>query len=102
MLRLKTIDAHVAGQPLRLVVSGFPTPQGRTMTEKRDWLRRHADHLRRALTREPRGHSDMCGAVLTEPISPGSHAGLLFMDGDGYSAMCGHGIIAVTTIALER
>ena len=28
---------------------------------------------------EPRGHADMCGAILTEPVSPGSHAGVLFM-----------------------
>jgi proline racemase len=35
-------------------------------------------------------------------VSPGSHAGVLFMHNDGYSTMCGHGIIAVTTIALER
>src|SRR2546428_11286346 len=33
---------------------------------------------------------------------PGSHAGVLFMHNEGYSTMCGHGVIAVTTIALER
>lgn len=72
------------------------------MADKRAWAMRHADHLRRALILEPRGHSDMYGAVLTEPTFPGSHAGLLFMHNDGYSTMCGHGVIAVTTIALER
>src|SRR5436309_5101467 len=102
MVRVKTIDAHAAGEPLRLIVDGFPSPPGRTMLEKRDWLKRHADHLRRALMLEPRGHADMCGAVLTEPVSPGSHAGIVFMHGAGYSAMSGHSIIAVTTIALER
>jgi proline racemase len=72
------------------------------MLEKRDWLKRHVDHLRRALMLEPRGHADMYGAILTEPVSPGSHAGVLFMHNEGYSTMCGHGIVAVTTIALER
>jgi len=72
------------------------------MAEKCNWIRKHHDHLRRALMREPRGHADMYGAVLTEPISPGSHAGILFMHNEGYSTMCGHGIIAATTIALER
>jgi proline racemase len=72
------------------------------MAAKRDWLTRRVDHLRRALMLEPRGHTDMCGAVLTEPVSPGSHAGLLFMHGEGYRSMSGHGVIAVTTIALER
>jgi trans-L-3-hydroxyproline dehydratase len=102
MTRLKTIDAHAAGEPLRLIVEGFPSPRGATMLEKREWVKRHADPLRRALMLEPRGHADMYGAILTEPVSPGSHAGVLFMHNDGYSTMCGHGVIAVTTIALER
>jgi trans-L-3-hydroxyproline dehydratase len=99
---VKTIDAHAAGEPLRLIVDGFPSPHGRTMLDKREWVRAHADHLRRALMLEPRGHADMYGAILTEPVSPGSHAGVLFMHNEGYSTMCGHGIVAVTTIALER
>jgi proline racemase len=102
MLRLKTIDAHAAGEPLRLIVDGFPAPRGKTMLEKREWVLKHADHLRRALMLEPRGHADMYGALFTEPVSPGSHAGVLFMHNEGYSTMCGHGVIAVTTIALER
>ena len=102
MIQLKTVDAHAGGEPLRLVVEGFPSPRGRTMADKREWVKRHADHLRRTLLLEPRGHIDMYGALLTEPTTPGSHAGVLFMHGTGYSAMSGHGIIAVTTIALER
>src|SRR5437660_1264017 len=102
MIELRTIDAHAAGEPLRLIVGGFPSPHGRTMLDKREWLKRHADHLRRALMLEPRGHADMYGALLTEPVMPGSHAGVLFMHNEGYSTMCGHGVIAVTTIALER
>jgi proline racemase len=102
MITLKTIDAHAAGEPLRLIVSGFPSPHGKTMLAKREWVRTHADHLRRALMLEPRGHADMYGAILTEPVSPGSHAGVLFMHNEGYSTMCGHGVIAVTTMALER
>ena len=102
MARLKTIDAHAAGEPLRLIVDGFPSPRGKTMLAKREWVKAHADDLRRALMLEPRGHADMYGALLTEPVSPGSHAGILFMHNEGYSTMCGHGIVAVTTIALER
>jgi trans-L-3-hydroxyproline dehydratase len=72
------------------------------MAAKRDWVSVNADVLRRSIMLEPRGHADMCGAVLTEPVSPVAHAGVLFFENDGYSAMSGHGIIAVTTIALER
>jgi proline racemase len=99
---IKTIDAHAAGEPLRLIVDGLPRPSGKTMLQKREWMRRHADHFRRALMLEPRGHADMYGALLTEPVAPGSHAGVLFMHNEGYSTMCGHGVIAVTTLAIER
>src|SRR5436853_2921023 len=102
MLTLKTIDAHAAGEPLRLIVDGFPSPRGKTMLDKREWVRTQADHLRRALMLEPRGHADMYGAILTEPVANGSHAGILFMHNEGYSTMSGHGVIAVTTIAIER
>ena len=100
--RIRTIDAHAAGEPLRLVVEGFPVPRGASMLDKRAWVRRRHDRIRRALMREPRGHADMYGAVLTEPVSPGAHAGVLFMHNDGYSTMCGHGVIAVVKIALEQ
>ncbi len=99
---LKTIDAHVAGEPLRLVTDGLPRPAGKTMAQKCDWMKRHADQLRRALVLEPRGHRDMCAALLTEPVSPGADAGVMFLQNDGFSAISGHGIIAVATIALER
>ena len=98
----KTIDAHTAGEPLRLIVSGWPAPQGRTMLDKRAWAMKHQDHLRRSLMLEPRGHFDMYGALLTEPERDDSHAGVLFMHNAGFSTMCGHGIIAVVTIAIER
>src|SRR5689334_7096422 len=72
------------------------------MLDKCDWVARRADHVRRALMREPRRHQDMYGAVLTEPVNPGSHTGILFMYGGGYDATSGHGIIGAGTIALER
>jgi proline racemase len=100
--RYRTIDAHAAGEPLRLIVEGFPSPEGQTMLDKRAWVGRHADHVRRALMQEPRGHVDMYGAVLTAPVRSDSDAGVLFMHNEGYSTMCGHGIMAVTTIAIER
>ncbi len=100
--RISTIDAHAAGEPLRLVTAGFPRIDGRTMLEKRERVRAKHDRLRRALMLEPRGHADMYGAILTEPVTPDADAGVLFMHNEGYSTMCGHGVIAVVTIALER
>src|SRR5687768_2120130 len=102
MIRIQTIEAHTAGEPLRLIVSGFPSVKGNTVLEQREYVRKKFDHLRRAVMLEPRGHADMYGALLTPPEHPGSHAGVLFMHNEGFSTMCGHGVIAVTTIAIER
>ena len=99
---IRTIDAHTAGEPLRLIVEGFPPIEGRTILEQRDFVREHYDDLRRALMLEPRGHADMYGAILTPPEHPGSQSGVLFMHNEGFSTMCGHGVIAVTTILIER
>src|SRR5688572_12554040 len=102
MLRIQTIDAHTAGEPLRLIVGGFPPVKGKRILDQREYVRKNHDHLRRALMLEPRGHTDMYGALLTPPEHPGSHAGVLFMHNEGFSTMCGHGVIAVCTIAVER
>src|SRR5512134_1595577 len=99
---IRAIDAHVGGQPIRLVIEGVPPLSGRTMTRKREALSRQADHVRRAVVLEPRGHADMCAALLTEPVTPGAHAGLLFMHGEGFTPLSGHAVIGAATIALER
>src|SRR4029434_7162494 len=100
--RVTAIDGHVGGQALRLVIAGFPRPHGRTVLQQRDWLKRNADALRRAVVLPPRGHADLVAAMLTESGSRPAHAGLLLMDATGYPSMSGHAVIAATTIALER
>jgi proline racemase len=87
---------------LRLITEGWPAPKGATMLERRAWARARQDAFRRAVMFEPRGHADMYGALFTEPERADSHAGVLFMHNEGFSTMCGHGIIAVVTIAIER
>jgi proline racemase len=101
-MTIRTIDAHTAGEPLRLVIDGWPAPKGRTMLERRAYAGRQQDRLRRAIMLEPRGHADMYGALLTDAERPDSDAGVLFMHNEGFSTMCGHGIVAVVTLAIER
>jgi trans-L-3-hydroxyproline dehydratase len=43
----------------------------------------------------------MYGAVLTPPVTPEADFGVLFLTNEGYSTMCGHGVIALTTALLE-
>jgi trans-L-3-hydroxyproline dehydratase len=99
--RITTIDAHTGGEPLRVILSGLPPIPGDTILERRRYLREHLDYLRTALMWEPRGHADMYGAIVTEPVSAGADMGVIFLHNEGYSSMCGHGIIALVTVALE-
>ncbi|MBA2277532.1 MAG: proline racemase family protein [Chloroflexia bacterium] len=98
---LTTIDAHAGGEPLRIVTSGVPPLSGATLLERRACLGERYDELRRLLLWEPRGHADMYGAVLTPPDDPAADYGVIFLTNEGYSTMCGHGIIALTTALIE-
>ncbi len=98
---LTTIDAHTEGEPLRIILDGYPEVPGDNILAKRRYLQSELDHLRQVLMYEPRGHADMYGALLTEPTTKDSDFGILFMHNEGYSSMCGHGIIAAVTMAAE-
>jgi trans-L-3-hydroxyproline dehydratase len=100
-LRITSIDAHTGGEPLRIITSGFPDLPGNTILEKRQYARTHYDHLRRALMWEPRGHADMYGAILTPPVTPDGDIGVLFMHNEGFSTMCGHGIIGLVKVGVQ-
>ena len=98
---ITTLDTHAAGEPLRIITGGLPEIQGTTMLERRRYMLEHLDYIRRALMWEPRGHYNMYGCVVTEPVTLEADLGVLFMHNEGYSTMCGHGIIALVTALLE-
>ncbi len=98
---ITTIEAHAAGEPLRIITGGLPEIPGETILERRRYLREQLDGVRRALMWEPRGHYDMYGCVLTPPVSLEADLGVLFMHNEGYSTMCGHGVIALVTALIE-
>lgn len=100
-IKIKTIESHAAGEPLRVIVDGLPAIPGHTILERRRYLINNLDFLRTALMWEPRGHADMYGAIITEPTSAGSDVGVIFLHNEGYSTMCGHGVIALVTVLLE-
>ncbi|MAG58903.1 MAG: proline racemase [Planctomycetes bacterium] len=99
--RISTIDAHIAGEPLRVITGGYPELEGDTILAMRRYAREHQDGLRRALMLEPRGHADMYGCILTPPVTPDGDVGVLFLHHEGYSTMCGHGIIGLVKVGLD-
>ncbi len=99
---LRTIDMHTGGEPVRIVVAGYPPIPGETILAKRRHAREHLDHLRRLLIFEPRGHKDMYGVIPVEPDHAEADLAVLFMHNEGYSTMCGHAIIALGRYALDQ
>ncbi|MEL6649300.1 MAG: proline racemase family protein [Bacteroidota bacterium] len=98
---IRSIDLHTEGEPLRVIVGGFPELEGNSILDYRAFVRDHWDELRRALMWEPRGHADMYGCLLTPPVSPEADFGTFFLHNEGYSTMCGHAIIALATLAVK-
>lgn len=99
--RITTIESHTGGEPLRIIVDGFPDLKGETILDQRRYMQNEYDELRTALMWEPRGHTNMYGAILTEAVSDEADVGVLFTTNKGYSSMCGHGIIALGTALFE-
>jgi trans-L-3-hydroxyproline dehydratase len=99
---LTVVDMHTGGEPVRIVTGGYPEIPAGSILEKRAWVRDNADHLRRILIFEPRGHYDMYGALLVDPELPGADLAVLFMHNQGYSTMCGHAVIALGRYAVDH
>ena len=99
--KITTIDTHTAGEPLRIITGGTPELPGDSMLAKRRYMKENFDHIRKQLLWEPRGHADMYGCIITPPVTKDADFGVIFMHNEGYSSMCGHGIIAITKVFIE-
>jgi trans-L-3-hydroxyproline dehydratase len=100
-VRIDTIDVHTAGEPLRVITGGWPEIPGATILDRRRFARENQDTLRRAVMWEPRGHADMYGCLVLPPATDDGDAGVLFLHNEGWSTMCGHGIIGVVKLGVE-
>lgn len=99
---IQTIDSHTEGNPTRVVVGGVPVPPGDTLLEKRDWLWREDDGLRRVLNFEPRGSGMMCSVLLLPPQIEAADFSIIIMEQDEYVPMCGHCMIGTATTLLAN
>jgi proline racemase len=101
MHAIDVVDSHTAGEPTRVVVSGFPDLGAGSLAERRERFRRDYDLWRQALACEPRGSDTMVGALLLPPLDPAACTGVIFFNNVGYLGMCGHGTIGVVRTLAE-
>ena len=87
--KITAVDAHACGEPGRVITGGVSDVPGDTMFEKKAYLQRHADGLRKLMLREPRGYPAMCCNVILPPTNPEADAGFVIMEQTEYPAMSG-------------
>ena len=98
--KITTLDMHTGGEPLRIILDGYPVFEGKKVLEIRKELTENYDHLRKAIMWEPRGHADMYGLLKVPAEREDSDFGVIFMHNAGYSTMCGHATIAIAKAAV--
>ena len=101
-LRIETIEMHTGGEPLRIVTSGVQNIQGKTLLDKRRYIKDNLDFVRKLIIFEPRGHYDMYGVYLVKPDSDGADVGCIFIHNEGYSTMCGHAVISLGRYVIDH
>ena len=99
---IDVIYTHTEGEPTCIIHSGIFYPPGLDILQKRKFLQDNYDYVRTSLMREPRGHQDMFGVFLTPPHEADADAGMLWIDGERFVEMCGHGTIALSMVLISR
>ncbi len=99
---LRLVDAHYGGDVSRVVIGGVPHIPGRTVLEKRSWLEREGDALRRMLISPPYGAPSMCANVYVDHDIPEAEAGYVIMEAMGYPHFSGSNSICVVAALLEN
>lgn len=94
-MTIRIIDSHTGGEPTRVVLDGWPIPEGETLAEKATFLGQWQSQLRKGVILEPRGHEVIVGALLCPPCDPSAQFGVIFFNNEGVLGMCGHGLIGL-------
>ncbi len=98
---ISAVDTHVCGEPGRVIVGGVLDVPGNTIFEKKCYLEKRGDHLRKMMLHEPRGYpASNCNLILPA-CHPDADAGFVIMEQTEYPPMSGTNTIAVATVLLE-
>ncbi|MER9832281.1 proline racemase family protein [Mesorhizobium sp. M0134] len=94
------IDHH-HGQASRTILSGYPSIRGATMREKAAYYSDNMSWIHESLLREPRGHRNMLGSIITDPVSDEAAFGVIFLHPSGMFDGCGDSTFATAAAAIE-
>jgi proline racemase len=71
------------------------------MAEKQALFESESRAIRESVLMEPRGHRNMLGAVVTDPVTEGAALGVLFTHPHGYFDMCGDSAFSLASFLVD-
>ncbi|WP_396586747.1 proline racemase family protein [Bermanella sp. R86510] len=98
---IKLIDTHAGGDVSRIVVDGVGDLPGKTVRAQMEYLRDHADGLRKLLLYEPFGIPEMSIDLVVPACDPKAEYGYIIMEVMGYPIYSGSNTICTATALLE-
>jgi proline racemase len=98
---ITVVGAHAEGEVGNVITDGVVDVPGATMFEKKQWLERDCDEVRRRLIFEPRGGPCHAVNILLPPTQAEADVGFVIMEATKYPAMSGSNAICVATVVLE-
>ncbi|MCM3570196.1 proline racemase family protein [Neobacillus mesonae] len=99
--KVSVVGAHAGGEVGNVVVGGIPHIPGESMFEKKEYLERHMDEIRRMLLFEPRGGPFHNANILLAPSNPQADMGFVILESTEYPPMSGSNTMCVATVLLE-
>lgn len=100
-LTIQLVDTHAGGDVSRIVTGGIDPLPGDSVRAQMEYLRDHADGLRKLLLEEPYGIPEMSVDLLVPPSDPCAAAGYIIMEVMGYPIYSGSNTICTATAVLE-
>jgi proline racemase len=98
---ITVVGVHAEGEVGRVITGGVIAPRARSMFECQQEFQRHQDGLRGMLLSDPRGSVNAAVNLVTPPIHPEAHFGMIVIESDYYPPMSGSNLICTVTAVLE-
>ena len=98
---ITVVGCHAEGEVGWVITGGVLPPPGPTLFDKKLYLEREADDLRRFLLYEPRGGAFVHANLIVPPTQDGVDAGFIIMEPTDYPPMSGSNSMCVVTVLLE-
>lgn len=96
---VRAVDAHAGGQPVRIIQKAFSQQSPHELLKLPEGA--PCDERTHLLMVEPRGHQDMNGCLVFDPVHPDSDISALFMNHAAVRSFSGHALIGLVTALVE-